>query len=122
MTQKKTWSEAQTYCRKHHTDLASVRNDAENQAIQKVAPADTKAAIGLSRNAWIWWSGPANPTLDNWAPGHPVAKMGRCATSVLGQTFGGEWKESPCQDKFPFICNDSESAPKHLTPVVKRRF
>lgn len=36
ITEKKTWSEAQHYCQKYHTDLASVRNEAEKSSIQNI--------------------------------------------------------------------------------------
>ncbi|KAG9338558.1 hypothetical protein JZ751_025616 [Albula glossodonta] len=33
ITEQKSWTEAQRYCRENHTDLASVRNQTENQEI-----------------------------------------------------------------------------------------
>ncbi|KAM9498177.1 C-type lectin lectoxin-Phi1-like [Salvelinus alpinus] len=36
ITKKKTWSEAQHYCQKNHTDLASVRNVTEKNTIQNI--------------------------------------------------------------------------------------
>lgn len=44
-TDLKTWFEAQSYCRKHYTDLASVRNKAENQPVLILK--------GSLRVAWI---------------------------------------------------------------------
>ncbi|KAJ7997495.1 hypothetical protein DPEC_G00229620 [Dallia pectoralis] len=48
VTQPYTWYQAQSYCREHYTDLATVRNQTENQAI-----------IDLAQNAsyyysWLW--------------------------------------------------------------------
>ncbi|KAI4886795.1 hypothetical protein NFI96_013288 [Prochilodus magdalenae] len=39
----KTWHEAQGYCREHYTDLASVRNQRENQQI-----------LDLARGSYVW--------------------------------------------------------------------
>ncbi|XP_070297301.1 macrophage mannose receptor 1-like [Salvelinus sp. IW2-2015] len=36
ITEEKTWREAQRYCQKNHTDLASVRNETEKNTIQNI--------------------------------------------------------------------------------------
>ncbi|XP_070978460.1 C-type lectin lectoxin-Phi1-like, partial [Oncorhynchus clarkii lewisi] len=48
-----TWREAQLYCRKHHTDLASVRNQTENKEICNVA-GRSNVWIGLFKDTWTW--------------------------------------------------------------------
>uniref|UniRef100_A0A3Q1B896 C-type lectin domain-containing protein n=1 Tax=Amphiprion ocellaris TaxID=80972 RepID=A0A3Q1B896_AMPOC len=49
-----TWTEAQSYCRAHHTDLASVRNMTENQKVVELIPSGRKVWIGLFRH--LSWS------------------------------------------------------------------
>lgn len=44
-----SWSDAQLYCRKRYTDLASVRNEEENQEIQLLAK-NRSVWIGLYRS------------------------------------------------------------------------
>ncbi|CAB1436472.1 unnamed protein product [Pleuronectes platessa] len=51
-TMKMTWIVARDYCRRQHTDLASVRNMEESQRIQDLA-AGLKVWVGLFRDPWI---------------------------------------------------------------------
>ncbi|XP_055797240.1 C-type lectin BfL-1-like [Salvelinus fontinalis] len=44
ITEEKPWREAQRYCQKNHTDLASVRDEAENNTIQDIIRDTTKAS------------------------------------------------------------------------------
>uniref|UniRef100_A0A667XB49 C-type lectin domain-containing protein n=1 Tax=Myripristis murdjan TaxID=586833 RepID=A0A667XB49_9TELE len=60
-----TWAEAQSYCRQHYTDLASVRNQTENQKIQDLIPTGGNAWIGLFRDSWKWSDG-SNSPFSNW--------------------------------------------------------
>ncbi|XP_049326016.1 macrophage mannose receptor 1-like [Astyanax mexicanus] len=53
INEKKSWSDAQSYCREHHTDLVSVRNQTENQQISKITNFGT-AWIGLFKDTWEW--------------------------------------------------------------------
>uniref|UniRef100_A0A667WM85 C-type lectin domain-containing protein n=1 Tax=Myripristis murdjan TaxID=586833 RepID=A0A667WM85_9TELE len=53
--ERKTWSEAQSYCRQSYTDLASIRNLTENEEIRGLI-SDT-SWIGLFRDAWKWSDG-----------------------------------------------------------------
>lgn len=58
--QELSWSGAQLYCRTYHTDLASVRNQRENQEIQLLAQ-HRSIWIGLYRSGkcdvslFVWW-------------------------------------------------------------------
>ncbi|KAI5609322.1 secretory phospholipase A2 receptor-like isoform X1, partial [Silurus asotus] len=51
---KRTWYEAQTYCREKYTDLASVRNQAGNELIRNLTQSSVNdsAWIGLFNDSW----------------------------------------------------------------------
>uniref|UniRef100_A0A3B5Q6G5 C-type lectin domain-containing protein n=1 Tax=Xiphophorus maculatus TaxID=8083 RepID=A0A3B5Q6G5_XIPMA len=51
------WTAAQSFCRKQHSDLASIRNESENQQVQQLVPAGTKVWTGLYRGGWKWSAG-----------------------------------------------------------------
>ncbi|KAJ8357973.1 hypothetical protein AAFF_G00047790, partial [Aldrovandia affinis] len=66
--ERKTWREAQSYCRENHTDLASVRNQAENQEIWNLA--GQMVWIGLLRESWKW-SDQSNSSYRRWNSEQP---------------------------------------------------
>uniref|UniRef100_A0A3Q2PA66 C-type lectin domain-containing protein n=1 Tax=Fundulus heteroclitus TaxID=8078 RepID=A0A3Q2PA66_FUNHE len=50
----KTWGSAQSYCRTHYTDLATIDSEEENLEVIKIIPNDSNAWIGLYRVPWLW--------------------------------------------------------------------
>ena len=102
----KTWSEAVAHCRRHHTALASVRNDDESRMIQQKVPDDQMVMIGLYSKPWSWWSG--HSTFKNWADGHPSNRGASCAASVINATHLGKWVDYNCSNNFSFMCHNSE--------------
>ncbi|XP_026173587.1 putative C-type lectin domain family 20 member A, partial [Mastacembelus armatus] len=53
ISQSMGWTTARDYCRTYYTDLASLRNNAENQMIQNVSGQMT-VWLGLFRDIWEW--------------------------------------------------------------------
>uniref|UniRef100_A0A8D3D582 C-type lectin domain-containing protein n=1 Tax=Scophthalmus maximus TaxID=52904 RepID=A0A8D3D582_SCOMX len=104
----KSWWDAQAHCRRHHTDLASVRNETENSLIQQVVPSGQRAAIGLHRRTWDRWSDGTSSTFSHWADGHPQAVGANCVASVIEGVHRGTWTENSCGSQFPFMCHNSE--------------
>ncbi|XP_029913834.1 lithostathine-1-beta-like [Myripristis murdjan] len=94
--ERKTWSEAQSYCRQSYTDLASIRNLTENEEIRGLI-SDT-SWIGLFRDAWKWSDG-STMSFSKWDNCHPSGGDKHCATSHLGK-----WRADLCSDRFYFAC------------------
>ncbi|TNN65984.1 hypothetical protein EYF80_023740 [Liparis tanakae] len=60
------WADAQSYCREHHTDLASVRSMAENQMVLDQIFSGSGAWIGLFKGPWKWSDGTDFSTDAQW--------------------------------------------------------
>ncbi|XP_024290382.1 secretory phospholipase A2 receptor [Oncorhynchus tshawytscha] len=111
----KTWSEAQTYCREKHTDLASVRNTTEMEAIKSSFPNVTgiyRVWIGLKKSPGVWrWSdqsGFSSKSLETFKANmaHGSYQNGEFCGVV---TFpSGNWKYQGCTTNSHFICYDDE--------------
>ncbi|XP_010774002.1 C-type mannose receptor 2-like isoform X2 [Notothenia coriiceps] len=103
-----TWTEAQSYCREHHTDLASVRNLAENQQIDELLTGGGKHWIGLYRDSWKWSDG-SNSSFKYWAdyrPKHRALKV--CVAAAFDNS--GKWEDLDCGVEKPFICYGRDCA------------
>ncbi|KAK6469591.1 macrophage mannose receptor 1-like, partial [Huso huso] len=97
----KTWTEAQQYCREHHTDLVSIKNASENEDLVKKAQGKT-FWIGLFNNPWKWSRQGDNCTFQNWANGEPNNEKGNEKCVVMNDI--GEWYDSSCSSKALFVC------------------
>ncbi len=107
----KNWTDAQKYCREKHTDLASVRNESENNQIEDIIkqnPSSSKQAwIGLHR-FWVW-SDNSNFTFTHWKSGKPNIRENRNSICTsTGMSDGGRWTDELCSEPHPFVCYDGE--------------
>ncbi|KAL7825350.1 hypothetical protein AOLI_G00325570, partial [Acnodon oligacanthus] len=99
----KNWTEAQRYCREHHTDLASIRNQKENQRIASI--------VGLS---FVWvglyrtriWSDQSDSSFRYWKAEEPNMNLEHLRPSCTTVSFGdsGRWNEESCNITLPFVC------------------
>ncbi|XP_078100306.1 lymphocyte antigen 75-like [Sander vitreus] len=110
-----TWTKAQSYCRDHHTDLASVRNMAENQEVQAMLTGGGLYWIGLFGDSWKWSDG-STSSFRFWKTGQPDNNNETCVAAAFSQS--GTWEDWPCDMGRPFICYSSLVSKK----VVKMKF
>ncbi|XP_035998775.1 macrophage mannose receptor 1-like [Fundulus heteroclitus] len=110
------WTAAQSYCREHHTDLASVRNDLENTRIRDMIPGGQFAWIGLFRSPWMWVDG-LKPSLRYWADSEPDVATEICAVAYFGPGSSGKWADWNCARKTTFVCF---SGMKHVVKLKLR--
>uniref|UniRef100_A0A3B3V253 C-type lectin domain-containing protein n=1 Tax=Poecilia latipinna TaxID=48699 RepID=A0A3B3V253_9TELE len=94
INQTMSWAAAQSFCRQHHTDLASVRSSSEWEQIQVlVQSAGQNAAwIGLFRNSWSWSDG-SNVTFSHWRPTEPNGHRPEDCVRIYDD---GLWNDCPC--------------------------
>ncbi|XP_075934248.1 putative C-type lectin domain family 20 member A isoform X2 [Anarhichas minor] len=95
-----TWTEAQSYCREHHTDLASVRNMVDNQKVQNLVPSGDHVWIGLFRDGWKWSDG-SDSSFRNWKT-TPTGLSETCAAADF--CANGRWDDLNCNVMRAFIC------------------
>ncbi|KAJ8394938.1 hypothetical protein AAFF_G00040610 [Aldrovandia affinis] len=112
----KNWTEAQSYCRENHTDLASARNQTENQEIKQIIKLNTPRNsvtgnnsstypwIGLFRESWKWWSEQSNSSYCKCTTGQPDNAGGYYTCAALNVSDSWRWGEHDCNNMFPFFC------------------
>ncbi|XP_053504619.1 C-type mannose receptor 2-like isoform X2 [Ictalurus furcatus] len=111
------WRQAQDYCREHYTDLASVRNQTDNQRILNLTGGND-AWIGLYRTRL--WSDKQESTYENWRTYTPYIpaqpdngvyapwEYGNQHCTAISFSDSGYWTDENCFTTFPFICYNSE--------------
>lgn len=97
-----SFHDAQSYCRMHHTDLASARDEEENAIVKQAVTSNTW--IGLSRDLWKW-SDQSNFSAIPWVSGKPWG-MGK--TDNCGKFINGQVDTAECSEIMPFFCLGSE--------------
>ncbi|XP_039655540.1 macrophage mannose receptor 1-like isoform X2 [Perca fluviatilis] len=111
VTQALTWTAAQSYCRANHTDLASVRNMAENQKVKAMLSGGGLYWFGLFRDSWKWSDG-STSSFSFWKNGQPDNNGNEaCVASDFSQS--GAWEDWSCDMERAFIC---------YGPVLKVKF
>lgn len=106
-----TWTEAVTYCRKHHVDLVSIHSEElQNRTARKATQASTSHVwLGLrytcSFNFWFWIKNREADCYQNWAPGHGPHGYEDCGLSGAMESTGGyRWVGRPESERLNFIC------------------
>ena len=94
------WTDAQHYCREHHTDLLSVRNPTENQEVQSMVPAGKLAWIGLLGDSWRWSDGGHSLYRYQWQG--LVDNLGEGPNCVY--IYNRKWSVRSCDTKSMFLC------------------
>uniref|UniRef100_A0A8C2GXH1 C-type lectin domain-containing protein n=1 Tax=Cyprinus carpio TaxID=7962 RepID=A0A8C2GXH1_CYPCA len=84
---RKTWTEAQRFCREMYTDLATVNNDDEMNSFD--------VWIGLFKDFWSW-SDQSNISFRFWNFSllKPMDRHHNCTVVMVNQT--GRWNDVQC--------------------------
>nr|XP_046237588.1 uncharacterized protein LOC124055038 [Scatophagus argus] len=107
-----SWSDAQVYCRRTYTDLASVRDEGDNQKIQQLAE-NRSVWIGLYRTRE--WSDHSNSTYRNWDSGQPDNYGGQQACTATDLGKAGLWSDEDCSSSLAIICYEDGVTPEETT-------
>ena len=101
---KKSWLEAQSYCRATYIDLATVGSMEDmNRLKAAVDPAYTGAVwIGLKKH-WVLSTGENISAYNNWVPGQPNEGNVEAACGVYSSQG---WNDSYCSSMSYFVCFD----------------
>ncbi|XP_016522171.1 C-type mannose receptor 2-like [Poecilia formosa] len=106
--EKKSWQEAQSYCREKHTDLISGTKQLQDEEVEKVMKSThRKPFIGLFRDTWRWSDG-SNFSFRHWNKNFKNVEHNRDQCVMAVPRDKGRWKNESCNDKKPFICYDDK--------------
>ncbi|XP_053532264.1 macrophage mannose receptor 1 [Ictalurus punctatus] len=123
VNENKTWSEAQTYCREHYNDLASINDMGEMKKLNSTLKKETakQAWIGLQRKGtgkWLW-SLPDQTfyvnggTYRNWNYGEPNNNGGH-EFCVEMFSNSGLWNDVNCETLIAFVCYEEKNTNRYI--------
>ncbi|XP_073725572.1 C-type mannose receptor 2-like [Misgurnus anguillicaudatus] len=102
-----SWRKAQIFCRQHHTDLTSVRNQIENQQIQKIMEDKdiSEVWIGLFSDSWEW-SDKSESGFRYWMSGQPDNRGGSEDCTSVVVNMQEIWNDIKCSFSQSFVCHE----------------
>ncbi|KAK7910400.1 hypothetical protein WMY93_015084 [Mugilogobius chulae] len=114
INESKSWAEAQTFCRKYHTDLATVKHMRDLERLRAAADGQTDVWTGLYQTSddladrkWLWSQPEVKYKLENkWNANKPTDDP---AVNCAVINNDGYWTDSDCQNTFRFLCYDETS-------------
>uniref|UniRef100_W5LQP0 Si:dkey-187j14.6 n=1 Tax=Astyanax mexicanus TaxID=7994 RepID=W5LQP0_ASTMX len=110
ITNVKSWTDAQAYCREHYVDLATVENDLDLGRIQREAQRlgfTSEAWVGLYNDVNSWRCSRGEVPLGSWSKwehDQPNNRFGKDECVTIQQD--GTWFDFPCLTQTFFICYD----------------
>ncbi|KAK9980154.1 hypothetical protein ABG768_013537, partial [Culter alburnus] len=113
ITTAMTWRDAQSYCRQHHTDLASISSAEQQNLIRNQA----SLWIGLFLDSWQW-SDSGNLSFRYWTEGQPSQSSGSECVG-MSRNNSGKWAHESCDLKHPFICHGDDKLIKKQIVKLK---
>ncbi|CAI5672526.1 unnamed protein product [Oreochromis niloticus] len=109
------WTDAQSFCRKNYVDLASIRNQTENQKITVLANG-AFVWIGLYRQKV--WSDGTDYLFQYWATGQPDSGNEQCVAADFSDS--GRWSDELCSKNFPSICFTTSNRSNFYSHILNR--
>ncbi|XP_059377222.1 macrophage mannose receptor 1 [Carassius carassius] len=108
----KTWTEARSYCKQYHVDLATIQSDEDRSKIQEVAAAgnfQSRAWMGLYDGLfdWRWSYQDQNLAYSNWASGEDTTSRTQRMCGLIRNTR--DWHAVSCEEQKPFFCYQGNS-------------
>ncbi|XP_025761453.1 C-type mannose receptor 2 [Oreochromis niloticus] len=109
ITTPMNWTQAQSYCRYHHIDLASGLDqvDGGELMMMKKKRDPSSAWVGLFRDSWRWSDG-SDFSFRYWDMQlfNDTQSNKTCAMTLLNRS--GKWSSDECDKEKPFFCYDDK--------------
>ncbi|XP_072543769.1 macrophage mannose receptor 1-like [Salminus brasiliensis] len=100
----KNWTEAQKYCRENFTDLVSIENQEEMDAVKAALNGTTgNYWIGLKQKVSWSWSDGSNFSYSDWNTSEPNNPVGDNCVQLYSE-YGYKWADAGCHWPGPFVC------------------
>ncbi|MEQ2236943.1 hypothetical protein ILYODFUR_017823 [Ilyodon furcidens] len=101
------WSSAQRFCRENYINLATVRNDTENQRVRSLLSSGYIAWIGMLRDPNFYWSDGSSVLFTTWDDVSNPIRFKRVICGTTSVQRSGLWRFRSCQKQLQFVCYSS---------------